>query len=174
MNAPLPLNIAAAATASVSARAERQLRQAEVVAALAPLLPKHALLWHAEDTAPYECDGLTAYREQPLLVALPETEVQVAAVLRECHRLNVPVVARGAGTGLSGGALPHALGVTLSLAKFNKILRVDATSRTATVKPRTRSTLCNVRPYFRQCTPPEFSATLPPMVQAIWLLGSGA
>ena len=62
---------------------------------------------------PYECDGLTAYREQPLVVALPETEAQVAAVLATCHRLEVPVVARGAGTGLSGGALPHPLGVTL-------------------------------------------------------------
>ena len=112
----------------------RTARQAEVVAALAPLLPAHALLWHAEDTVPYECDGLTAYREQPLVVALPETEAQVAAVLRECHRLGVPVVARGAGTGLSGGALPHALGVTMSLAKFNRIVQVDAVARTAVVQ----------------------------------------
>jgi glycolate oxidase len=126
MNAPLP----AAATAS----AERAARQREVVAALAPLLPAHALLWQAEDTIPYECDGLTAYRQQPLVVALPETEAQVAAVLKACHRLAVPVVARGAGTGLSGGALPHALGVTLSLAKFNRILAVDPVSRTATVQ----------------------------------------
>ena len=85
----------------------RATRQAQVVAALAPLLPAHALLWQREDTVPYECDGLTAYREQPLVVALPETEAQVAAVLRACHALGVPVVARGAGTGLSGGALPH-------------------------------------------------------------------
>jgi glycolate oxidase len=95
-------------------------RQREVVAALQALLPAHALLWQAEDTTPYECDGLTAYRQQPLVVALPETEAQVAAVLAACHRLQVPVVARGAGTGLSGGALPHALGVTLALAKFNR------------------------------------------------------
>jgi glycolate oxidase len=126
MNAPLP----AIATAS----AERAERQREVVAALAPLLPAHALLWQTEDTIPYECDGLTAYRQQPLVVALPETEGQVAAVLKACHRLAVPVVARGAGTGLSGGALPHALGVTLSLAKFNRILQVDPVSRTATVQ----------------------------------------
>ncbi len=126
MNAPLP----AVATAS----AERAERQRAVVAALAPLLPAHALLWQAEDTIPYECDGLTAYRQQPLVVALPETEAQVAAVLKACHRLAVPVVARGAGTGLSGGALPHALGVTLSLAKFNRILQVDPVSRTATVQ----------------------------------------
>jgi glycolate oxidase len=113
---------------------DRARRQADVVAALAALLPPHALLWHREDTTPYECDGLTAYREQPLAVALPETEAEVAAVLRECHRLQVPVVARGAGTGLSGGALPHRLGVTLSLAKFNRILKVDTAARTATVQ----------------------------------------
>jgi glycolate oxidase len=88
-------------------------------------------LWRREDTVPYECDGLTAYRQQPLVVALPETEAQVAALLKACYALQVPVVARGAGTGLSGGALPHALGVTLSLAKFNRIVRVDAASRTA-------------------------------------------
>jgi glycolate oxidase len=121
-------------SAAPLAGAERAARQAEVVAALQRVLPAHALLWHAEDTVPYECDGLTAYRERPLVVALPETEAQVAAVLKACHRLQVPVVARGAGTGLSGGAMPHALGVTLSLAKFNKILKVDPVSRTATVQ----------------------------------------
>ncbi len=107
---------------------------AEVLVALAAALPRHALLSRREDTTPYECDGLTAYREQPLAVALPETEAQVAAVLRTCHRLRVPVVARGAGTGLSGGAMPHRLGVTLSLAKFNKIVKVDPLARTATVQ----------------------------------------
>ncbi|MEF7613652.1 FAD-linked oxidase C-terminal domain-containing protein [Aquincola sp. MAHUQ-54] len=112
----------------------RVQRQAQVIEALAPLLPKHALLWRGEDTVPYECDGLTAYREQPLLVALPETEAQVSAVLKACHALGVPVVARGAGTGLSGGAMPHKLGVTLSLAKFNKIVKVDAYARTAVVQ----------------------------------------
>jgi glycolate oxidase len=108
--------------------------QARVVAALSEVLPPHALLWHREDTTPYECDGLTAYRAQPMVVALPETHDQVAAVLRECHRLGVPVVARGAGTGLSGGALPHRAGVTLSLAKFNRIVAVDPVARTATVE----------------------------------------
>jgi len=115
-------------------RDERVARQSLVVAELTSLLPPHALLWQSEDTAPYECDGLTAYRQLPLVVALPETEEQVAAVLRACHKLGVPVVARGAGTGLSGGALPHRMGVTLSLAKFNRILKVDPTSRTATVQ----------------------------------------
>ncbi|RZL32204.1 MAG: FAD-binding protein, partial [Rubrivivax sp.] len=109
-------------------------RRAAVIAALAPLLPPHALLHQAEQTTPYECDGLTAYRQRPLAVALPETEGEVAAVLKACHRLGVPVVARGAGTGLSGGAMPHELGVTLALAKFNKILSVDPLARTARVQ----------------------------------------
>ncbi len=114
--------------------AERAARQREVVQALSSCVPQHALLWHAEDTTPYECDGLTAYRQRPLVVCLPETEDEVQAVLRTCHRLQVPVVARGAGTGLSGGAMPHALGVTLSLAKFNRILEVDPVARTARVQ----------------------------------------
>ena len=140
MNAPAELRGALRALSgqeppdASASPAERAARQRDVVAALAPLLPPHALLWHGEDTVPYECDGLTAYRQQPLVVALPETEAQVAAVLEACHALGVPVVARGAGTGLSGGALPHAIGVTLSLAKFNRILKIDPVSRTATVQ----------------------------------------
>ena len=115
-------------------RLKQAERQAQVVAALKGLLPGHALLWTSEDTTPYECDGLTAYRQRPLCVALPETYEQVQAVLRACHQLEVPVVARGAGTGLSGGAMPHGQGVTLSLAKFNRILKLDAYSRTAVVQ----------------------------------------
>ncbi len=107
---------------------------AHILPALQAILPSHALLWHDEDTTPYECDGLTAYRQRPLCVALPETHAQVQAVLQECHRLNVPVVARGAGTGLSGGAMPHKNGVTLSLAKFNKIVKIDKFSRSAVVQ----------------------------------------
>jgi glycolate oxidase len=113
---------------------ERAERQRQVVTALEPLLPEGGLLWTPEDTTPYECDGLTAYRQRPLAVALPETEAQVQAVLRICHALDVPVVARGAGTGLSGGAMPHSLGVTLSLARFNRILAIDPVSRTARVQ----------------------------------------
>ena len=114
--------------------AARQQRQAEVVRALQRVLPAHMLLWHSEDTTPYECDGLSAYRARPLVVCLPETEAQVQAVLQTCHALQVPVVARGAGTGLSGGALPHAMGVTLSLARFNRILQLDPLARTARVQ----------------------------------------
>jgi glycolate oxidase len=113
---------------------DRALRQQQLVQALGQCVPAHALLWTPEETTPYECDGLTAYRQRPLVVVLPETEAQVQAVLRYCHQLQAPVVARGAGTGLSGGAMPHALGVTLSLAKFNKIVRMDAPSRTAVVQ----------------------------------------
>ncbi len=113
---------------------ERAHRQSQVVTALEAVLPKHALLWNNEDTTPYECDGLTAYRQRPLAVALPETYAQVQAVLKTCHALDVPVVARGAGTGLSGGAMPHEFGVTLSLAKFNKILNMDPVSRSAVVQ----------------------------------------
>lgn len=113
---------------------DRASRQRGVVAALAAVLPADCLLWHTEDTTPYECDGLTAYRERPLVVALPETEAQVQAVLKACHAMDVPVVARGAGTGLSGGAMPHRMGVTLSLAKFNRILRLDPANRTAVVQ----------------------------------------
>ena len=113
---------------------ERAERQALVVSSLKTVVPAHALLFNSEDTTPYECDGLTAYRQRPLVVVLPETYAQVQAVLKTCHALNVPVVARGAGTGLSGGAMPHKLGVTLSLAKFNKILKLDPASRTAVVQ----------------------------------------
>ena len=135
----VPVDPAAPATpqpspAAVPSPSARNARQAEVVQALLQHLPAHALLWHSEDTTPYECDGLTAYRQRPLVVALPETYDQIQAVLQACHRLAVPVVARGAGTGLSGGAMPHVLGVTLSLAKFNQILKVDPVSRTALVQ----------------------------------------
>lgn len=126
MNAPL--------SSSQEDALSRADRQAQVVHALQAVLPAHALLWQSEDTVPYECDGLTAYRTRPLVVALPENEAQVAAVLRTCHGLNVPVVARGAGTGLSGGAMPNAMGVTMSLAKFNNIVKIDPVSRTAVVQ----------------------------------------
>ncbi len=112
----------------------RDKRQAEVVAELAGILPRGAILFRHEDTAPYECDGLTAYRASPMVVVLPETEVQVGAILKLCHRMAVPIVARGAGTGLSGGAMPHHRGVILSLAKFNRILKIDAAACTAVVQ----------------------------------------
>ena len=114
--------------------ARQSARQAEVAEALSRVLPASALLVRREDTAPYECDGLTAFKAVPMAVVLPENETQLVAVLKVCHALGVPVIARGAGTGLSGGALPHRLGVTLSLAKFNRILKVDPLSCTAVVQ----------------------------------------
>ena len=129
MPAPSAATDLASATASPPAAVARQ-----VVAALQAVLPVGALLWQPEALAPYECDGLTAYRERPLAVALPATEAELVAVLKVCHRLAVPVVARGAGTGLSGGATPHRHGVTLSLARFNHILHIDPLARTARVQ----------------------------------------
>lgn len=114
--------------------ARHAARQAEVSTALARVLPQDAILTRREQTSPYECDGLTAFRAVPMIVVLPQTEAQLAATLRICHRLRVPVVARGAGTGLSGGALPHRWGVTVSLAKFDQILAVDPLSCTAVVQ----------------------------------------
>jgi glycolate oxidase len=113
--------------------------RASVAAALRALLPAGAILASDEQTRPYECDGLPLYRQTPMLVVLPETEMQVAAVLRTCHALGVPVVARGAGTGLSGGALPHNAGVLLSLARLNAVLDVDPLARTARVQPGVRN-----------------------------------
>ena len=115
------------------------IRQEELVKALKPLLPAHALLWEPEDTIPYECDGLAAYRQMPLAVALPETEAQAIAVIAVCQRLEVPIVPRGAGTGLSGGATPIAQGLVLSLAKFKKIIKVDPIARIAVVQPGVRN-----------------------------------
>src|SRR3970040_2620570 len=106
------------------------VRQVGVVTALRAILPFDAVLYEQEDTKPYECDGLSAYRELPMVVALPESEEQVARTLRACRALDVPVVARGAGTGLSGGALPHGKGVLLSLAKMKRILALDPVART--------------------------------------------
>jgi glycolate oxidase len=112
----------------------RDKRQADVVAELTGVLPRGAILFRHEDTVPYECDALTAYRTSPLAVVLPETETQIAATLNTCHRMGVPIIARGAGTGLSGGAMPHHWGVILSLAKFNRILNIDAAACTADVQ----------------------------------------
>ena len=97
------------------------------------------VLHEREALTPYECDGLSAYRQIPLAVVLPDTIEQVQAIMRLCAGRGVPIVARGAGTGLSGGALPLEDGVLLSLARFNKILDVDPRSRTARVQPGVRN-----------------------------------
>ncbi|MFP5391088.1 MAG: FAD-linked oxidase C-terminal domain-containing protein [Gammaproteobacteria bacterium] len=114
-------------------------RQHQVCAALRAVLPEGALLADPEDTRPYECDGLTAYRQLPMAVTLPRTEAEVLAVLDVCRRLAVPIVPRGAGTGLSGGAMPIAQGVVISTARLNRIVRVDALARVAVVQPGVRN-----------------------------------
>ena len=110
-----------------------------LLAELARLLPANSLLQVNEDVKPYECDGLSAYRQVPMAVALPETEAQVVAVIKACRAAGAPLVPRGAGTGLSAGALPHPQGVVLSLAKMKKILHVDPVARVAVVQPGVRN-----------------------------------
>jgi glycolate oxidase len=110
-----------------------------LLSALGDILPPSAIVATAEGTRPYECDGLTLFREQPLAVLLPENEAQVISVLRLCHAARLPVVARGAGTGLSGGATPYRKGVVLSLAKFKRILSIDPLSCSAVVQPGVRN-----------------------------------
>jgi len=114
-------------------------RQDFVVDLLKPILGEDSLLWEPEDTIPYECDGLAAYRQMPLAVALPHTESQVIEILKICHANQIPVVPRGAGTGLSGGAMPIADGLVLSLAKLKKIIDINPLARTATVQPGVRN-----------------------------------
>jgi glycolate oxidase len=110
-----------------------------LLAALGEILPPSALLTAEEDTRPYECDGLTLFRAQPLAVLLPENEAQVVEILKICNAGRLPVVARGAGTGLSGGATPNNDGVVLSLAKFKRILAIDPLARTAVLQPGVRN-----------------------------------
>ena len=110
-----------------------------LLSALGDILPPSAIVATAEGTRPYECDGLTLFREQPLAVLLPENEAQVIGILRLCHAARLPVVARGAGTGLSGGATPYRKGVVLSLAKFKRILSIDPLSCSAIVQPGVRN-----------------------------------
>ena len=113
--------------------------QAELLQALRVRVPDLELLHRSEDLRPYECDGLSAYRTTPLLVAIPQRLDQVQALLQLCHARRVPVVARGAGTGLSGGALPLAKGVLLVMARFNRILEIDPAARLARLEPGVRN-----------------------------------
>jgi glycolate oxidase len=111
------------------------MQEPDIVAALRAVLPEACVLARAEERRPYECDGLPVYRELPAVVVLPRTEAQVHAVLAACSRLKVPLVARGSGTGLSGGATPHPQGVLLSCARMNQILEVDPVNRIARLQP---------------------------------------
>ncbi|MFN8984697.1 MAG: FAD-binding protein, partial [Burkholderiales bacterium] len=114
-------------------------KRQQLARTLSRFLPAAAVLTAAEDLRPYECDGLSVYRQLPMLAALPSTTVEVEGVMRAAHAQNVKVVARGSGTGLSGGATPLADGLLLSLAKFSRIVRVDPLARTALVQPGVRN-----------------------------------
>ncbi len=118
-----------------SERIDHNVEKSQLLTALRAFLPDSAILSEDEQLRPFECDALSAYRCLPWLVVLPDSLDQVRQVLHVCHDLGVPVVARGAGTGLAGGAIPLDNGVLLSLSRFNRILEVDAANRTATVQP---------------------------------------
>ena len=107
--------------------------------ALGEQIPDLEILHSREELKPYECDGLSAYRTTPMLVVLPREIEQVEKLLKICHQQRVPVVPRGAGTGLSGGALPLEKGVLLVMARFNKILEIDPAGRFARVQPGVRN-----------------------------------
>jgi len=110
-------------------------RRDQIVADLRAIVPGEGVIEDETGRRPYECDGLTAYRQLPMVVVLPETVEQVSAVLRYCHDNGIRVVPRGAGTSLSGGALPLEDGVLLGLSKFKEILEVDYANRCAVVQP---------------------------------------
>ena len=110
-------------------------RRAEIVAALRAIVPGEGVIADERGMRPYESDGLTAYAQLPMVVVLPETTAQVAAILKYCHANGIRVVPRGAGTSLSGGALPLADGVLLSMMKFNRVLDIDFANRAAVVQP---------------------------------------
>ncbi|HKT84790.1 MAG TPA: FAD-linked oxidase C-terminal domain-containing protein [Novosphingobium sp.] len=115
--------------------AEVIARRGEIARALREIVPGDGVIDHPDELRPYECDGLTAYRQPPMLVVLPETTAQVSAILAWCHSQGVKVVPRGSGTSLSGGALPLADAVLLGLGKFNRVLDVCYDDRVAVVQP---------------------------------------
>ena len=108
---------------------------ARIVQELRAIVGPRGLITSAEELHTYECDGLTNFRVMPLGVLLPESTEQVQAILRVCHRERIPFVARGAGTGLSGGALPVENGIVISLTRMNRILEVDLPNARVVVEP---------------------------------------
>ena len=114
---------------------ERLAKRAAVLKALRGVLPPECVLAQDDELIPYETDGLPAYRQKPLAVVQPRTTQEVSAVMKALHRLDVPVVPWGAGTGLSGGALPLADGVTVAMSRMNRVLEVDLENRCAVVQP---------------------------------------
>src|SRR5271155_4778039 len=110
-------------------------RRAEIVAALKRIVPGEGVIAAEPAMRPYESDGLTAYRQIPMVVVLPDTTEQVQRVLQYCHQEGIKVVPRGAGTSLSGGALPLADGVLLGMAKFSRIREIDLPNRVVVAEP---------------------------------------
>ena len=110
-------------------------RRTEIIAALRSIVPGEGVIAEEEELRAYECDGLTAYRQLPMIVVLPETTAQVSEILKYCHGEGIKIVPRGAGTSLSGGALPLEDGITLGLGKFNRILDIDYDNRCVTAQP---------------------------------------
>ena len=110
-------------------------RRDEIVAALRRIVPGEGVIDSERERRAFECDALTAYRQLPMVVVLPDNTQQVVEVLRYCKANNVKVVPRGAGTSLSGGALPLADGVLLGMGKFKRILEIDVANRCAVVQP---------------------------------------
>lgn len=131
------------------------MKRKQLITAFLKFLPEEAVLYEIEDLRPYECDALSAYRQLPMIVVLPRTETEVATILQICHAEQIPIVARGSGTGLSGGALPHAAGVLLSLARLNRILEIDPIACTARVQPGVRNLAISeaVAPYHMYYAP---------------------
>jgi len=113
--------------------------QSKIITKLSDFLAEDAILSEADELRPYECDGLSAYQQTPLLVLLPSTIEEVQKTMCICTSMGIPVVARGAGTGLSGGALPNEYGIILSLARFNQIIDINTDHFTARVQPGVRN-----------------------------------
>ncbi|MEE9423601.1 MAG: FAD-linked oxidase C-terminal domain-containing protein [Methylococcales bacterium] len=122
-----------------SERLNHAVNLGDFVTSLKSIIPAQSILTEQEELKPYECDGLAAYTQVPWLVVLPETVEQIQSIMTLCHQHGVPIVARGAGTGLSGGALPLDNGVLLSVAKLNQIVEIDVPNRTARVQPGVRN-----------------------------------
>lgn len=118
---------------------QAQPTKAELAAMFADFIDPAFVISDAETQRPYECDGLSMYCEMPILVLLPEDISQIQQVMKICHQYQIPVVARGAGTGLCAGAMPNKKGIVLSLAKFKNIINIDTLARTATLQPGVRN-----------------------------------
>ena len=110
-------------------------RKAEVVSDLKKIIKAENILYHEDETRPFETDALSAYKQKPLIVVFPENAKEVSKILSYCNQHRIKVVPRGAGTGLSGGALPMADSILLCLGKFNKIIDIDYKNRCVVAQP---------------------------------------